>query len=60
MGLLKLQSTVTAAIKAGMSKKPDTVLQDIQAAINQAPVLNNKAGTLEAPQALRNLMHDEL
>ncbi|CAM8906114.1 unnamed protein product [Rhodiola kirilowii] len=59
MGLLKLQRTVTAAIKAGMARKPEVVLQDIEAAINHAPAFENRVGSLVAPQP-GNLMHDEL
>ncbi|CAM8889664.1 unnamed protein product [Rhodiola kirilowii] len=59
MGLLKLQRTVTAAIKAGMARKPEVVLQDIEAAINHAPAFENRVGTLDAPEP-GNLMHDEL
>uniref|UniRef100_A0A7N0USU1 Sec20 C-terminal domain-containing protein n=1 Tax=Kalanchoe fedtschenkoi TaxID=63787 RepID=A0A7N0USU1_KALFE len=45
MGLLKLQITVTAAIKAGMARKPDAVLQGNEVVFDGAPVHENGVGT---------------
>ncbi|CAM8900034.1 unnamed protein product [Rhodiola kirilowii] len=47
MGLLKLQRTVTAAIKVGMARKPEVVLQDIETAINHVPAFENRVGNLD-------------
>ncbi|CAM8902510.1 unnamed protein product [Rhodiola kirilowii] len=47
MGLRKLQRTVTAAIKVGMARKPEVVLQDIETAINHAPAFENRVGNLD-------------
>uniref|UniRef100_A0A7N0TRT1 Sec20 C-terminal domain-containing protein n=1 Tax=Kalanchoe fedtschenkoi TaxID=63787 RepID=A0A7N0TRT1_KALFE len=59
MGLLILQRTVTAAIKAGMARKPDAVLQGNEVLFNEAPVHDNGVGT-SAALPLGNLLHDEL
>ncbi|KAJ9700823.1 hypothetical protein PVL29_006241 [Vitis rotundifolia] len=58
IGLLKLQRTVTAAIKAGMVRQANIGRDAAEDGINLAPVHDNAIPRVEAP--LEQHMHDEL
>ncbi|KAL5542437.1 hypothetical protein UlMin_010147 [Ulmus minor] len=60
IGLLKLQRTVTAAIKAGMVRQADIGRRAVGDGVNQAQVYDNDnaVNMLEVP--LEQVMHDEL
>lgn len=58
IGLLKLQRTVTAAIKAGMVKQANIGQDAAKDGINLAPVHDNAIRRIEVP--LEQHMHDEL
>lgn len=59
IGLLKLQRTVTAAIKAGMARQGNVGPDAVEDAINIAPpVHDNTIPNVEVP--LGRHMHDEL
>ena len=58
IGLLKLQRTVTAAIKAGMVKQANIGQDAAKDGINLAPVHDNAIHRVEVP--LEQHMHDEL
>lgn len=58
IGLLKLQRTVTAAIKAGMVRQANIGRDAAEDGINLAPVHDNAIRRVEVP--LEQHMHDEL
>lgn len=58
IGLLKLQRTVTAAIKAGMVRQANIGRDAAKDGINLAPVHDNAIRRIEVP--LEQHMHDEL
>lgn len=58
IGLLKLQRTVTAAIKAGMVRQANIGQDAAEDGINLAPVHDNAIRRVEVP--LEQHMHDEL
>lgn len=58
IGLLKLQRTVTAAIKAGMVRQANIGQDAAEDGINLAPVHDNAIRRIEVP--LEQHMHDEL
>lgn len=58
IGLLKLQRTVTAAIKAGMVRQANIGRDAAEDGINLAPVHDNAIRRIEVP--LEQHMHDEL
>lgn len=58
IGLLKLQRTVTAAIKAGMVRQAEHEAGAVVDGINQAHVRDNAVNRLEVP--LERIMRDEL
>ncbi|EOY06222.1 Sec20 family protein [Theobroma cacao] len=58
IGILKLQRTVTAAIRAGMAGKPDVARRAVEEGINHAQFPGNVVPKVGIP--LEQPMHDEL
>lgn len=58
IGILRLQRTVTAAIRAGMAGKADVARKAVEDGINHAPFRDNAVPNVGIP--LQQPMHDEL